>query len=169
MSRSGNTATSSVNEQTNDFIYYYEKLFRAHKFGIPAGVFSNSPLPDRVETFYNRDVSKEVAQEAFQAVKDFFIGKFYNAAGQGSSYDDYLIFLDTIRDGENLSAIISDQFNMVDQKLGELNDNFYQQIVNDNAKMLQTYDEIQRAVVLLKVDMLQAMDIRVDFVDADGD
>jgi predicted lipoprotein len=30
-----NTATSSANKMTNDFIYYYEKGFRANKFGIP--------------------------------------------------------------------------------------------------------------------------------------
>ncbi len=35
--------------------------------------------------------------------------------------------------------------------------------------MLTAYDELQKAVVLLKVDMLQALNIQVDFVDADGD
>ena len=29
-----NTSTSSINKITNDFIYYYEKLFRANKIGI---------------------------------------------------------------------------------------------------------------------------------------
>ena len=35
--------------------------------------------------------------------------------------------------------------------------------------MLITYDIIQVAVVLLKVDMLQALNINVDYIDADGD
>ncbi len=35
--------------------------------------------------------------------------------------------------------------------------------------MLLTFDELQRNVILLKVDMLQALDINVDFVDTDGD
>ena len=35
--------------------------------------------------------------------------------------------------------------------------------------MLEAYDELQRAVVLLKVDMIQAMNISIDYVDADGD
>jgi len=35
--------------------------------------------------------------------------------------------------------------------------------------MLSTYDGLQKNVVLLKVDMLQALNINVDFVDADGD
>ena len=35
--------------------------------------------------------------------------------------------------------------------------------------MLSSYDELQKVVVLLKVDMLQAFDISTDYVDADGD
>ena len=35
--------------------------------------------------------------------------------------------------------------------------------------MLAAYDELQANVVLLKVDMFQALNIKVDFVDADGD
>ena len=69
-----NTATSSVNKMTNDFIYYYEKGFRANKFGIPAGVFSGSTLPEKVEGYYNKNISKQLALEAFQAIKTFYIG-----------------------------------------------------------------------------------------------
>jgi hypothetical protein len=35
--------------------------------------------------------------------------------------------------------------------------------------MLETYNELQRNVVFIKVDMLQALSIDVDYVDADGD
>ena len=48
-----NTATSSLNKLTNDFIYYFEKGLRANKIGIPAGVFSTSPLPYNVEAYFN--------------------------------------------------------------------------------------------------------------------
>jgi hypothetical protein len=34
---------------------------------------------------------------------------------------------------------------------------------------LRTYDDIQATVVLLKVDMLQVLNINVDYADADGD
>ena len=46
---------------------------------------------------------------------------------------------------------------------------FISQINSDNSKMLLTYDAIQAVVVLLKVDMLQAFSINVDYQDADGD
>ncbi|NRA94125.1 MAG: peptidase M75 superfamily protein, partial [Psychroserpens sp.] len=42
-------------------------------------------------------------------------------------------------------------------------------VETDNTKMTEAYDALQAAVVLLKVDMIQAMNISIDFVDADGD
>ena len=35
--------------------------------------------------------------------------------------------------------------------------------------MLLTYDRIQSVVILLKVDMLQVLNVNVDYADADGD
>ena len=54
-------------------------------------------------------------------------------------------------------------------QLGELNNDFSFQVNQDNLTMLKTYDVIQKNVVLLKVDMLQKLNISVDYADADGD
>ncbi len=50
-------------------------------------------------------------------------------------------------------------------------DSFRIEIENNNpaTDMLLAYDEVQRIVPLLKVDMVSAMSISIDFVDADGD
>ena len=53
-----NTATSSINKLVNDFIFYFEKGYRANKIGILAGVFSDNPLPDRVEAYYGKIIQK---------------------------------------------------------------------------------------------------------------
>ncbi|MCK8481655.1 imelysin family protein [Psychroserpens algicola] len=164
-----NTATSATNKLTNDFIFYYEKGLRANKFGIPAGVFSSTPLSDKVEAFYNKEVSKDLALVALQAVQDFFNGKAYQSSASDESFASYLEYLNTIKDGEDLSTLINNQLNTARTKIQVLNTNFSQQVETDNTKMLEAYDELQRAVVLLKVDMIQAMNISVDFVDADGD
>ncbi|MEX2349979.1 MAG: imelysin family protein [Flavobacteriaceae bacterium] len=164
-----NSATGSINLMVNDFIYYYEKGFRANKFGIPAGNFSPNPLPDRVEALYRGDLSKELALEGMQAIQNFFNGRAYNSASDGQSLDDYLDFLNTIKNGEDLSALINNQFDEAEIKINTLNANFAQQVETNNVAMTETFDVIQLAVVLLKVDMLQALDISVDFVDADGD
>ena len=50
-----------------------------------------------------------------------------------------------------------------------LKENFVDQVNENNIEMLKTYDVIQAGVVMLKVDMLQKLNISVDYVDADGD
>lgn len=164
-----NTATGSINMMVNDFIFYYEKGFRANKFGIPAGNFSPNPLPDRVEAFYKNDFSKTLALEGIDAIQNFFNGRAYANGNDGESLEDYLDFLNTIKEGEDLSLLINTQYDEAQTKINTLNDSFAEQVETNNVAMTETFDVIQMAVVLLKVDMLQALDISVDFVDADGD
>ncbi len=161
-----NTATSAVNKLVNDYIFYYEKGLRANKFGIPAGVFSATTLPEKVEVFYNKEISKELALEALNTVINFFEGTYTgNSNANRSSFKAYLIALDR----EDLATKISNQFNAAKTQISSLNTNFYEQVTTDNSKMTLSYDELQKVVVLLKVDMLQAFNINVDYVDADGD
>ena len=171
ISSTENTATSSINMMTNDFIYYYEKRFRANKIGIPAGVFSGGTLPDRVEAYYKRSVSKTLATEALNAITKFFDGVAFdnNSSQTGPSFSDYVDFLETTKNDSPLGDLITDQFEISKTAIGELNDDFTIQLDENKLKMLEVYDKIQAAVVLMKVDMLQALNINVDYVDADGD
>ena len=164
-----NTATSSINLIVNDFIFYFEKGYRANKFGIPAGVFSGNPLPDRIESYYGEKYSKILALEAGNAIDQFFNGKNYLDSSEiGLSLNQYLDHLED--DVENkLSEKINNQLKIAKDKILELNDNFKTQIEDNNNQMLTTYDAIQKTVVLLKVDMLQKLNISVDYADADGD
>ena len=164
-----NTSTSSINKITNDFIYYYEKLFRANKIGIPAGVFSGSKLPDRVEGYYSKIYSKDLALEAMSAIENFFVGKKYNSEEKGESLESYLNFLNSEKNGTSLSKSITDQFKIAKETIDKLNNDFASQVNEDNNKMLVAYDEIQKGVVFMKTDMLQSLSISVDYVDADGD
>jgi predicted lipoprotein len=164
-----NTASSNLNMMVNDFIYYYEKGFRANKFGIPAGVFSGGALPDRVEGFYSKNFSKLFALEAMTSIKKFFNGKSYKDENlEGLGLKSYLDFVEKDKE-ELLSEIINTQIEGAEKSINELENNLSDQIKSDNVKVLRTYDDIQRAVPLLKVDMLQALNIAVDFADADGD
>lgn len=164
-----NTATSSLNKFVNDFIFYYEKGLRANKFGIPSGVFSTTPLPEKVEAFYNKEVSKLLALEALNAVQDVFNGKAFNGSQAGESFKTYLEFLNANGDGQSVSTAINNQFNVARTQIQGLDNNFNQQIITDNSKMTDTFDALQMAVVFLKVDMVQAFNISVDYVDGDGD
>ena len=171
ISSTENTATSSINKLTNDFIYYYEKGFRANKIGIPSGVFSGNTLVDRVEAYYKKDISKTLSIEAITAISNFFKGISFdgNSSSEGISFKDYIEFLETTKNDTPLGQLIIDQFDLSKTALNNLNDDFTVQLESNKLDMLITYDVIQVAVVLLKVDMLQALNINVDYIDADGD
>ncbi|PWN05316.1 imelysin family protein [Rhodohalobacter mucosus] len=166
---SGNGANASIDMMVNDYIFYYEKWLRAGKVGIPAGVFSGTPLPTHVEALYHGSFSRQLALEALSAVQDFFNGNHVNGTGSGESLNSYLDYLDSRRDGSQLSVLINSQFESARSELESLQQNFADQVENDNIRMLNAYDELQKNVVFMKVDMLQALNISVDYVDADGD
>lgn len=158
-----NTATSSANKMTNDFIYYYEKGFRANKFGIPVGIFSGGNIfPEKVEAYHNENVSKLLALEAMDAIKSFFNGNGNPSLKQ---------YLDNFASEEmpNLSSDINAQLDFGKSSIEGLDSNFVNQLNNYFSGMAVTYDNIQAGTVLLKTDMLSVLQIATDYVDADGD
>lgn len=165
----GSSASASVDKFANDFVFYYEKALRAGKVGIPAGVFSGGPLPANVEAFYKKDISRALALQALEATQNFFNGKSFSSNQTGESFRSYLDYLNTIKNGDDLSGLINAQFEAAKAAVSQLDANFVAQIQADNSKMLVAYDELQRNVILMKVDMLQALDVNVDYVDTDGD
>lgn len=164
----GSEATSSVNKLVNDYLFYYEKHLRAGKIGIPAGVFSGATAPEKVEGRYSGK-SKELFVAGLEAMHAFFNGQSNADDPEGEGLKTYLDFVHEISDVEDLATLINTQFELALQQATPLNEDFGAQVNTDNTLMLQTYDALQKNVVYLKVDMLQALNIRVDYVDADGD
>ncbi|WP_299365659.1 imelysin family protein [Winogradskyella sp.] len=166
----GASSNSSTNSLVNDWMEYYERFFRNGKIGFPAGVFSEGNLEaEKVEAFYRRDLSKTLCLEALDALQAFFRGRIFNGTNNGESLESYLDFLNTMKDGDDLSALINDQFNNSRLAIQSLDDNFYQQIISDNNAMLAAFEELQANVVLLKSDMFSALSIAVEFNSGDGD
>jgi len=167
---SGNSVSSSVNRMVNIFVKNYEKNVRAGKVGIPAGVYSNgTTYANKVEGYYKNDVSKILLNEAVKATQDFFNGKHFNSSVTGEGLKTYLDHLNVVKDGQQLSAIINNQFSVIYNTNALLNDSFSQQVFNDNNKMIAAFDQLQWNVVYFKTDMMPALNITVDYVDADGD
>lgn len=165
----GSSATSSLDKLANDFIFHYEKHLRAGKIGIPAGVFSSIPLDDKVEALYKGDLSKMLFNANLNALQDFFNGKHFGSNARGEGLKTYLDFLNTIKGEEDLSVLINNQFNISRTTASNLENDFSAQVRTNNNLMLNTYDELQKNVVFLKVDMLQAISINIDYTDSDGD
>ena len=166
----GSSSTASVDRFVNDYIFYYEKFLRAGKMGIPLGVFTGTKVPGNVEAFHKSDFSNTLFLAGLQAVQDFFNGKHFGSNQTGESLDSYLDTLNTLKDGEDLGQVINDQFNEA-RGMVEAPDPFLEEIENNNppTDMLLAYDAVQLVVPLFKVDMVSAMSISIDFVDADGD
>jgi predicted lipoprotein len=172
---SGNSNSSSLNMITNDFVYYFEKGLRANKIGIPAGVYSGgNTLPSKVEAHYSsknsfQDISKDLAKEAVIASENLFLGKSSNGVSGPSlkTYLDYVYNSDVNK--ENLSPIISSNYQKAKEAIDLLDSNFINQINNDKTKMLNAFDKLQAIVVNMKTDMLSLLSIQVDYIDADGD
>lgn len=170
----GLDAGSPTSQLVNAYVLNYERYIRSGKFGIPSGAMSTSggsTFPEKVEAFYKKDLSRELAKTAHQASIDFFNGKNVLAAGEGPSLESYLDALDAHDQdsGQLLSVIINTQFAAANAKLDLLSDNLYQEVQTNNQAMIDVYTEMQRAVRMLKVDMTSAMSITITYTDNDGD
>ncbi|MEM7087848.1 MAG: imelysin family protein [Bacteroidota bacterium] len=169
VANAGSSATASVDKLVNDYIFYFEKHLRAGKMGIPLGVFSGNVLPENIEAVYNGAISKQLFIEGLNAFQDFFNGKSYTTGLEGASLKTYLNALNTVKDGTNLSVVLNNQINTARSSVQGLQ-SFKLELENiPPTQMLLAYDEVQKIVPLLKVDMVSAMSISIDFVDADGD
>lgn len=163
------SSTGAVDRFTNDYIMYYEMLLRSGKIGIPAGAFTGNPAPETTEAFYSDGLSKELYLQALSTAQDLFNGEHFDSSGSGPSYKQYLDYLNSIKEGADLSRLINEQFEMIRERSSALDPDFAEQVRSNNSLMLEVFDALQKNVVLLKIDMLQALDISVDYVDTDGD
>lgn len=170
IANNGNSVSSSVNKTTNLFVKNLEKDIRTGKLGIPAGIFSNGvKYPEKVEGYYKNDISKELLNISIKASQDFFNGKYFNSTTTGVSLKSYLEYVNAIRNGQKLSDIINNQFSAIYTTNNGLSSSFSEQINTDNSKMITAYDILQQNVIYTKLDMMQALNITIDYVDGDGD
>ncbi|NMH28087.1 imelysin family protein [Flavobacterium silvaticum] len=166
----GYSVSSSVNKTTNLFTRNLEKDIRSGKIGIPAGLLSNNvPFPDKVEAYYKNDISRELYLISLKAQQDFFNGKAFGSQTNGLGLASYLDAVNAQRDGQQLSDIINAKFDAAYTAGSGLNVSFSQQIVSDNNTFIAAYDALQEVVVVTKLDLLQALNITIDYVDGDGD
>jgi len=159
---------SSTSLMVNGIVFYYERFIRSGKFGIPSGAMVNGTvLPTAVEAYYKKEIGKVLAQTAQQAFVDYFNGKGVLTGIEGASLKTYLNSLNA-KDKTTqvlLSETINTQFGVVNDKLALLDN----AVATDNAKMIVVYNEMQKAVRMLKVDMTSAMSVTITYTDNDGD
>ncbi|MCF0056135.1 imelysin family protein [Dyadobacter sp. CY356] len=172
ISKTGLDISSSASQMVNAYVLHYERYIRSGKFGIPSGAMLNGvPAPEKVESFYKKDLSLTLAKTAQQAFVDFFNGKNFTTGVEGPSLKSYLNALGAkdSATGKTLSEILNTQFEVIKTKLTTLKPSLYDEVKTNNQAMKDTYTEMQKAVRILKVDMTSAMSITITYTDNDGD
>lgn len=170
VANSGSSATSAVNKLTNDFIFYYEAMVRSKKVSTPSGVFSGTINITYIEAYYKNDISKLLFEESLTATQNFFAGKHFNSSTTGESLESYLDYIDGLSGKEELlSDVIHDQYVSISEASNMLDDSFSAQIDADINSMYELHEVLNKNVQYFKTDMISALNIRVDYVDSDGD
>jgi predicted lipoprotein len=171
-SKTGLDIGSSTSLMVNGTVLHYERYIRSGKFGIPSGAMANGiPAAEKVEAFYAKNISNVLAKAAHKAYVDFFNGKHAVTGEPGAGLKTYLDALGAKDSGSGklLSESINAQFTAANGKLDALKSNLYDEVKTNNQAMKDTYNEMQKAVRMLKVDMTSAMSITITYTDNDGD
>lgn len=161
----GNGNGSSLSEIINAINLDFEKFTRDGKIGIPLGVRSlGTPLPSKTEAFYSKH-SLFLFKESIQQLKRYFNGTSSSDIG----LDDYLNHLNDNNNVARLSVKINNQFDLIIEKADLITSPISIAVRTEQIKVQDLYDELQRMVVLLKVDMSSTLSVLITYQDNDGD
>jgi predicted lipoprotein len=161
---------SSTNLLFNAFVMHYERYVRQGKLGIPAGALtlSQMPLPEKVEAFYQGNLSKELLSESFLALQNVYTG---NKSGQeGVGFEEYVEYLESLDQSASLNSVILTQISEAQAAISTtLQSPLSSFVENNQQSALQVWDEMQMLVVYLKNDLKSMIGLSITYADADGD
>ena len=161
----GNGQGSSLSELVNAINLDFEKFTRDGKIGIPLGVRSlGTPIPSKTEAFYSK-YSLVLFKKSIQKLKKYFNGESSSSVG----LDDYLNHLNDNNGVSRLSVKINTQFDLILQKANLITNPISVAVNTEQLKVQDLYNEMQKMVVLLKVDLSSALSILITYQDNDGD
>lgn len=166
----GTDVGSSLGLTLNAFNRVFEEHVRKNKLGLPSGAmtFTMTPLPDHVEGYYSRTYSLSFLTQSVEASQRMFEGSSF-IGDKGLGIDDYLDALGAKHAEVLLSEKIAEQLNLALDATLALDGPLASTVESNQALCLETYAEIQQAVVLCKVDLMSALGILVTYQDNDGD
>lgn len=170
ISNTGTDAGSSLSQMVNNYVLYYERYFRGGKIGLPVGAMSGVAKVELTEAYYTQGLTKELAITALNSVINFYSGKSYNGASTGECMKSYLAAIGT-KDGNGMlmADLVTRELNDALANIQSLNGTLQDNIQNNRTAVLNTYEQIQEVVPLLKVDMVSAFSISITYTDNDGD
>lgn len=160
----GTAVGSSISLMMNSFVLDFERFIRDGKVGIPLGVRSlGSANPEKVEAYYS-EKSLELLAESMEAYKKCFNGTSSTEVN-GVGFDDYLIH----EDAEAIANKINAQLDMIATNQSVLNGPLSEDVISNKTDVQALYDEMQKLIVSLKVEMPSALAVLITYQDSDGD
>jgi uncharacterized protein len=162
----GRDIGSSIGMMVNEIVYQIE-VIRNEKVGRPLGKRTNgSPQPLSVEAKYSNN-SIAFIKENITGLERAFKGE--GTAGDKSGFDDLLNHLKAEFNGQPLAQLIKDQFGAVKQKADAVNMPLQDAISQNPAAVEALYTELNKLLVLTKVDMVNNIGVVITYIDNDGD
>lgn len=160
----GTAVGSSVSLMLNAMVLDFERFIRDGKVGIPVGVRSLGVAnPEKVEAFYSQK-SLGLLKESVLEYKNSFNG-ISTTESNGVGFDDYLNY----EDAESISQNINIQLDIITEKLNLLNGPLSEEVVTNSEAVNEVYDEMQKLIVSLKVEVPSALSVLITYQDSDGD
>ncbi|NJB84143.1 imelysin family protein [Wenyingzhuangia aestuarii] len=177
---SGRSATASFDLMLNDYTNYIEQGFRENKIATPSGKRDNIKNAKAVESYYSSEHSKELFEEAFKAVQNFYDGTSYDGTSTGAGLKTYLDYLNATayvseeNKDINISKLVENKFTEIETAANDLDADFVPYIeslegVTPATKMFTVFNEIHDYVLLLKNQIFPAINVIQDYQDSDGD
>ncbi len=163
-SNKGTDVGSGTGMLVNALNKHFERFLRDGKIGIPVGVRSlGIALPEKCEG-YSSGISLSLAIKNMRAIERMYNGNnLSNSPGIG--LDDHLVGIGA----SDLDNSIQQQIAVSTAALESLSDPLSENIVNDQTQVEATYAELQKLIVLFKVDMPSRLGILITYQDNDGD
>ena len=159
----GNKSSSGTTLLANKMVFVLEIILK-NKLKQPAGIgVAKKAAIDKVESPYAR-ISAEAIRQNLVTLQATFNG------GSGQGFDDYLDALNIKHvDKTSLSKTINKQFETAIKKVDSFSGSLSNQIVSRPEVVKALADEVQKLIILVKVDMISQLGILTIFSDNDGD
>ena len=165
----GNTGTAagtSLSLIINGWNQNFE-LIKREKIGTPSGVLDlNFPLADKVEAYYS-GISAQLAVVSLEASRNLFWG--FGNGTNGVGLDDFLDEVNAEKNGKMLSAVITDQFTEMINRVLALPDPLSESIEMDATPTINAYTELAKQVVNIKTDLPSILCVSITYIDNPSD
>ena len=125
-------------------------------------------MPLHVEGYYSNK-SLSYVYRSLSSLQFFVNGNAYTTSAAGSGLDDYMVFVNANNNGEALHSVINNQFSAIRIELANINDPLSNEVNVNSTGVNSVYQQMQKMVGYLKVDMTNALEVLITYQDTDGD